>query len=275
MYSSPVDASVWNQIAQTINELLTADPVGGLFVVLLSVAVFLSLLIGATWAVVKIIKAKNTPSGSIFQEEVFTRNVLEMIKHLVAFNAERDRLSKRHEYIRENAIIRDQMVVVEGAQDQIRNIILIDLTDRIQKAKPEYSGIVSEMPNYVKFAHNVDILLNEIFVFFRRAAKENHMVEKSEEEFFEYVSTKIDRLYTLAKQSIKIKSKDASMVHTLQSSFDANWREIEASYRRLFTEMRIIASRYLTKIDQEEEDFEQRWTEFIAAIPDMLLKGVT
>lgn len=274
MYSSPVDASLWQSIAQTIATLMSTDPTMGLFVIVLSIVVFAALLLGVTWAMVRITRARKQPVGHIFHEEAFTRNVLEMIKKLTAFNNERDQLSRRHEQIKQHSIVRDQIIVAEGSIDQIRNILMLTASDKVTDHNPHMDEAVSENPNFMKIESTLERVLSETFTFFRRVAKENHIVEKSEEQFFEYVNMKVDRIYTLSLQSINVQGTDSKTVKTAKKIFDENWREVEATFRRLFTEMRYIASQYYEMIRKESEDYDERWSEFIASIPDQLLNGV-
>ena len=89
------DVSLWACIANTISTLLSDDPVQGFFVVLLSMGVFFGILYGTSSILIKVLRTKfrNTSPDEIFNKERYSLNVIEMVRDLQEFNAERDKLS--------------------------------------------------------------------------------------------------------------------------------------------------------------------------------------
>lgn len=225
--------------------------------------------------IVRIIRAQKTPGGTILDQEQFMKNVLAMIKEMSALNTERDRLSRRHEHIREHSLVRDQMTIVEGTQEEVRNKILLEVAKVLVARNPAYDGVIADSKPYIQLEYVVDQIIDEIHTFVRRAAKENHMADKSENDFYAYVSIKVSRIHTLAQQTINRKSNHSNVSETVKTIIENLWPAIEPIYRRLFTEMRQISTNYLTMMIQEDSEYDQKWSEFVAKIPDILTNGAT
>lgn len=269
------DASDWNLIVNTVQLLIDNDPARGLITIFVSVLVLLGLLVGATWAIVRIIKAQKAPKGTSLDQERFMKNVLVLVKQMTALNTERDRLSRRHEHIREHSLVRDHMTLVEGTQEEVRNQVLLEVANVIAEKNPNYDGVIADSKPYIQIEYVVDQIVDEVHTYIRRAAKENHMADKSEQDFFNYVSIKVSRIDTMIQQTINTKSNNAHVTETLKKIVTKLWPTVEPIYKRLFTEMRQIATNYYTLIETEETEYEQKWSEFIAMIPDLLMNGAT
>lgn len=269
------NAADWNLIVNTVQLLMDNDPVKGLITIFVSVVVLLGLLVGATWAIVRIIKAQKAPRGTALDQEKFMKNVLVMVKQMTAMNTERDRLSRRHEHIREHSLVRDQMTIVEGTQEEVRNQMLLEAANIISKKNPNFEGVIADSKPYIQMEYVIDNIIDETHTFIRRAAKENHMADKTEQDFFSYVSIKVSRIHTITQQTINTKSNNAHVTEAIKQIIANLWPSIEPIYKRLFTEMRQISTNYFELIAKEEDDYEQKWSEFVAKIPDILMNGAT
>lgn len=267
--------SAWTALSQQISLLLQNDPIIGLITILLSTAVLALILIGTVWAVTEIIRIKKQPIGVIFYEEVFTRNVLDMIKELVAFNAERDKLSSKHERIREFHIIRDQMNEVDSALNYVRSLLLVKMSEKISETNPNASP--TNFPIYEKYSQAVDFVINNFRDSLRRMCQENHFADKIDTEFEIYIEEKAENTKIEAINLFNsLYSSDIIPAKVFIERFEKeDWPIIKQKYINTLRKIRTISIRYFEQIQKEENDYEKRWGLFLTNIPDMLMKDTT
>lgn len=278
MQSSTVNTTAWNELALTIDRLITADPIGGLFTIVITTSIFLILAIIAVWAVVRIMRARKEepkPLGDILDREKFAYNILQLSEEMAKITAEGRRLSSKHERIREHNIVRDQMTLVDSTIGFVESILIIKMSDKIRQMNPHYSGSAADFPAFRSFEQAIKYVLREYVSMFRRIAKENHLADRTEQEFFQYIGQKLENMKVTGRKLFEsVYSSDVLPLSILMEEYDRDWKEIEVKYKDTLIGMREIASRYIEIMNKEEEDYQNRWNLFMVRIPEILQKNV-
>lgn len=269
-------SSAWTEIADQIALLLQNDPIIGLATILLTTIVFFAVVVGGTWAITKIIKSRKQPLGPTFQQDVFTRNVMKMVQQMVDFHDERDRLSRKHTILREHTLIRDQMTVADGALDYIESDLLVKMNKRISE-ELETNVSPTQHSVYREYSLVIPYILEYFRKEMRRIAIENHLAERKNAEFDKYVNNKLDHAKIQSVQLFKsLYSSQIIKADQLIDDFEnRDWNVIREQYKGALMEMREIAIRYDQQIKQEEKEFQERWSNFVSQIPEILSEGIT
>lgn len=259
------NVSDWSQIVNVIRDLMEQSPGMGAIVIIVSLLVIASLVALTTWSIIKIIRAKKEPH---------MKNILTVVRVLTEIMAERDRLSRRHEHIKENSLVRDQMAIVEGVIEDIQNHSLIQISRVLTDQQPDDSDInITNSPEYLQARDTLILIFGDVHVALRRAIKENHIDEKTEAEFYDYANEKIARLKTLILQTVNVRSTSISIDKMLSGLFEQQWTTIEPMVRKMFMNLRQIKLKYAELISTEETMFDQQWTEFMNKMPEMITRG--
>lgn len=259
------NVSDWSQIVHVIRELMEQSPGMGIIVIVISLLVISTLIVITTWSVIRIIRARKTPQ---------LKSILSLVRVITEMMSERDRLSRRHEHIKENSLIRDQMAIVEGTLDDIQKHLLIELSRTLTDNEPDDSNInITNSSSYLEAKDTLTLVFSDVHVALRRAIKENHIDDKTEAEFFDYVNEKVSRMKTLILQNINVRSTKISVDKRLSELFDIHWSTLEPMARKMFQNLRYIKLKYKALIDEEEALFDKQWTEFMNKVPEILTKG--
>lgn len=259
------NVSDWSQIVNVIREMMADSPGMGILVIILSLLVVTFLITISTWAVIKIIRARKAPHMD---------SILSLVRVLTSMMSERDRLSRRHEHIRENSLIRDQMTVVEGTMEDVEKHLLIQISRTLTDLEPDGSEVnITNSSNYLQAKDSLSLVFKDIHVQFRRAIKENHIDEKTEIEFFDYVADKVARLRTIMLQYINVRSTTISTDKLLTDTLEKNWLYIDPMVRKMYQNIRQLKIKYATLIQEEEMLFDSQWNEFMNKVPEILTKG--
>lgn len=274
-----LDANSWSNLAGTIDQLITNNPASGLFTIVVTALVFAGILIGSTWAVVRIIRARYDPpkqTGEIFNREQYTLNILLLIRDMHEFNARRDTMSRASERIREHVIVRDQMSLVEANIDYVHSNILISFSEYLREKYPDELEASTDFPVYRAFDVAMRHSLSEVTKVFRRVAKENHLADRNEENFHEYCDQKLEQIKTFSYRMFEASYSSRTIpTHEILNDFEKEWKKTEPIYRRTLKDMRSIAVQYAAEINKKEAEFDAEWSEFISGIPERLADGVT
>lgn len=278
MNTSPLyqTTNIFSKVIIMIENLLSSNPLQGLFIITTSLLIFASILVLTTWMIVKIIKANKVlpkPIGDIFDKEKHALNILELTKQILTFNTERDLLSRCQERILEHVIVRDQMAVAESTIDHIKSILLIKISDLIRSK--ELSNPL-DSPIYHSYSFIISHTLDEITKIYRRMAKENHLAEKSDQEFFKYYSKKLEFIKTFGSQVLESNyyNNQAIPINDIVKVYNNQWSEFKLLYERIFIDMKDISIKYEIQIKTEEEAYNKRWSKFVSSIPNLLLSGI-
>lgn len=277
--SSAINPSAWNELAITINQLLLEDPEKGLFTIFVTVIVFLLLVLITVWAVTRIIKANKSlppPSGETFNRDQFTLNVLTLTERMTKLTVEGRNLAAKHERILEHTITRDQMTVVDNSLENLKSIITISFNDKLREISPHFSGTVGEFPAARIFEHSLNYTFEEVIKFFRRIAKENHLADRSEKDFNDYINQKLEAIKNHGRKVFEsVYASDIIPISHILKKYEERWPSYAEELRHLLESMREISIVYRDQIKREEEEYQTRWTAFTSSIHDTLSKGIT
>lgn len=274
-----VDTGSWSTLANTIDQLLANGPVAGLITIIITALIFAGILVGTVWAIVRVIRARKelpAPIGEIFNREQYALNILDLIRDISDYNTRRDQLSRKHERIREHSIVRDQMSLADANVDYIHSMLIIRFSEYIREKNPHYHGAVADFPVYRSFDTAVEKTLTEVLKVFRRVAKENHLSDKTEADFFAYIGKRLERIKAFSQQVFQNSyNSDQIPIQEVMKDFEENWKMCEPIYKQTFTDMRKIAVDYYALIETEEKDYDEAWSNFVSEIPKKLAIGVT
>ena len=270
------DVSLWASIANTISTLLSDDPVQGFFVVLLSMGVFFGILYGTSSILIKVLRTKfrNTSPDEIFNKERYSLNVIEMVRDLQEFNAERDKLSRDCERRKERTVPKEQMSLARSTIEFIRSSFLLKISDLIRGLHPEDNNVPDDYDEYRDYENALNRVMDEVTKMFDGVARENHLADKTTVEFQSYMEYKINNLKTLIRRVFESYYVSPVLpLKTVMSTYDQDWNESEKHYRKLFVDMRGIALKHKQEIGMQEQDYNSKWSLFIQALPERLIKN--
>jgi len=263
----------WAALATTIAELLRANPSTGIATMLIATFLFFGLIVAATWSIVRIIKSKQPPA--VVNTQKFSLAIMDITKQISKLIARRDELSRKHERIIIHSVVRDQMIIVESVLEHVHSLYLISMSDKIRKANPHYHKNPSDFPAFHTFDRALSRVFNETKGFFRRIAKENHLLDKSEQEFFIYVGQQLEAMRVFTRRVFESAVSDEIFsVSELLSMFDSNWEGHEPHYRRILLDMREVAKRYAALVAQETAEYDLEWNSFFSNIPSLLINSI-
>mgnify|MGYP007088529634 CR=1 FL=1 len=269
------DVSLWASIANTVSTLLSDDPVQGFFVVLLSMGVFFGILYGTSSIILKILRTKRNPVPyEIFNKERYSLNVIEMIRDLQAFNHDRDKLSRDCERRKERTVPKEQSTLAQSTIEFIRSSFLLKISDLIRELHPDDNHVPDDYDEYRDYQNALDRVMDEVTKMFDGVARENHLADKTTVEFQSYIEYKLNNLKTLIRRIFE--SYYVSPVLPLKkimSTYEQDWNDSEKHYRKLFVDMRGIALKHKQEIGMQEQEYNGKWSLFIQALPERLLKN--
>lgn len=266
--------SGWSRLALVISHLLEHNPLQGLLIIGVTMVVFAAISFLLVWGLVKVIRARSSKDQIFFSKEAYMSNVLESVRELGQFLAERYELTRTHTKMQEHSLVRDQMIAVEATLEQIKNRLMISFADRVRKDHKEFKLDPQSFPDYKIFDHTLNMAMSSWIKEMRRSSKDNHLAEKSEKEFSDYSTEKLCQLQLISELEF-----DRSYVSTqtpvdvIKEVFLEQWTENERRLKDLLLTMRSISIKYQDYIRREDRDFNQRWSTFLASFPEKLLQG--
>lgn len=279
-------ANAWTGLANTINTLISANPLQGLLVIMLTTSLFIGLLVTSAWAIVKILKANKqtleivSPPSDNSSNRAYTTAVVELVRDISMYNKWRDELSRRHERIAEITTVRDQMNYLDTAIDGIRAEILSRAAPTLSNMSISGYDNSSQLypqdhPLYRAVERAVSAAMQEIRILLRRVCKENHLASHSDAEFELYIKEKFDQIRNLGHQIFM------GAFYLPQKAYEQFsreyeiiiWEDVYPSIARGLQVIRKIAITYQQSIEDEENEYEKSWAEFLASIPQRLAGG--
>ena len=271
------DVSLWVNIANTISALMTDDPLRGFFVVLLSMGVFFGLLFGTSSVLMRVLRSKRkTTQYELFHKEKYAINVVDMIRDLQEFNHARDNLSRDCEKRKERIVPMEQAALARSVVDFIRSSFLLKVSDLIRNLHPgDDNNLPDDYDEYRDYQNALERVMDEVIKMFNGVARENHLAEKTTVEFESYMNYKLNNLKTLIRRVFESYYVSPILpLKKIMSTYDQDWSESEKHYRKLFIDMRAIASKHKQEIKSQEEEYSATWSVFIQNLPERLIKNV-
>ena len=272
--NDPSNVNLWASIANTVSTLLSDDPVRGFFVVLLSMGVFFGILYGTSSIILKILRTKRNPVPyEIFNKEKFSLNVIEMIRDIQEFNSKRDKFSRDCERRKERTVPKEQRTLAQSTIEFIRSTFLLKISDLIREIHPDDINVPDDYDEYRDYQSALDRVMDEVTKMFDGVARENHLADKTTVEFQSYMEYKLNNLKTLIRRVFEsYYVSPVLQLKTIMSTYDQDWNESEKHYRKLFVDMRAIALKHKQEIEIQEQEYNSKWSLFIQALPERLIK---
>ena len=269
------DVNLWASIANSVNQIMSDDPLQGTLVVLVSMGVFFGILYGTSSIFFRILRTKrNSIPYEIFNKEKFSLNVIEMIRDIQEFNSERDKLARDCERRKERTVPKEQRTLAKSTIEFIRSSFLLKISDLIRELHPNDNNVPDDYDEYRDYQSALDRVMDEVMKMFDGVARENHLADKTTVEFQSYMEYKLNNLKTLIRRVFEsYYVSPVLQLKTIMSTYDQDWNESEKHYRKLFVDMRAIALKHKQEIETKEKEYNSKWSLFIQALPERLIKN--
>lgn len=150
----------------------------------------------------------------------------------------------------------DQMSLVEVFGDKIRDM----LTDKYIELLGKINGISERQQSDALEIYRliVDSVIDEARGYLRRYIKRNHILEKTEIEFQNYIHSRSEELQKLIKKCIDRKYLKSQLIVDRKELYDENlkmfYESIQVMLADMFVEIRSISAKYAEKIEEIEKE---------------------
>lgn len=270
MQSSSLNTTAWNELASTIDRLITSNPIGGLFTIAVTTAIFILLAIISVWAITKVIKANKIKTEYVLNQEKFTNTILKITEEIIRLNHEQREVTTRIVTMKNTNELRDQITLVENNLAYIKSIATNEMSHLIQ-SHISYGQPVKNLSLFRDFELALNFTTENIKVAFRRLLKEYRPSEFSEPLYREFVKEKIASLRLRALSDFEtFYSSSIVPFSVLKASFEENYKTYEEVIEKTLHGCREIGISYEQRIREEEENFENKWSIFISELGDKL-----
>lgn len=181
---------------------------------------------------------------------------------------------QRHTMMRVHYLIRDQMNMTEQYMSEIA-FIVSETFATLLKSHCDKGTDILHHPDFLRFERELDAGIDYLKKLLRFAVKENHLAEKSDDEFRYYVKTKIDYVTTQMRQwIIRIPAVGCVDSDTFLEELASKRPAIHEVYRKIFELARQQAIAYESAMSVERKEYEAEKARFYSELPKKLREAV-
>ena len=213
-----------------------------------------------------------TKFGKMEFGKQMSKNSFRLVQWEIQLFEEMREMTHRHAQMMYVDLIREEMIVTEGYLEEVKSVLLEYYANMVKKFFAERLS-EERLSTFDEFERTLLLLEIKILAFYRSCARENHLAEKTEEEFIQYLRKKLRYLHTVFPswlQSLYRTGPGIIPGEVFVKDFNILWERICPRFEQILREMRALNTRYAVRMKNEQEVFNRKRSEFFALIPTIL-----